>query len=114
MESHPVVRNFPYCPAHVPDLVRYGSKPRREIARNPALEKKDRERPPFISASCPLPPSIRLLWAIYPRMSGPKGWTTKTCRRPTYCRTCVPRPQFSLPLHQSCLSQGRPERVSLV
>lgn len=40
MVSYPVVRNFSYCLAHVPDLVRYGSKPRREIGRDPAIEKK--------------------------------------------------------------------------
>lgn len=40
MVSYPVIRNFSYCLAHVPDLVRYGSKPRREIAKDPAIEKK--------------------------------------------------------------------------
>lgn len=29
--SNPVIRDCAYCLAHVPDLVRYGSKPRREI-----------------------------------------------------------------------------------
>ncbi len=38
MASYPVIRNCSYCLAHVPDLVRYGSKPRREIARNSAVE----------------------------------------------------------------------------
>jgi hypothetical protein len=40
MTSYPVIKNFSYCLAHVPDLVRYGSKPRREIAKDPAIEKK--------------------------------------------------------------------------
>ncbi|MGW8161989.1 MAG: DUF5940 domain-containing protein, partial [Desulfobulbales bacterium] len=34
MKSSPVIKNFSYCLVHVPDLVCYGSKPRREIARN--------------------------------------------------------------------------------
>ena len=38
MALYPVIRNCSYCLAHVPDLVRYGSKPRREIANNPAVE----------------------------------------------------------------------------
>lgn len=37
MASYPVIRNCSYCLAHVPELIRYGSKPRREIARNPAV-----------------------------------------------------------------------------
>ena len=37
MSSNPVVRNTAYCLAHVPDLVRYGSKPRREIEKDPGL-----------------------------------------------------------------------------
>ncbi|MBW2414725.1 MAG: glycine reductase [Deltaproteobacteria bacterium] len=32
MPSRAVVRNAAFCLAHVPDLVRYGSKPRRELA----------------------------------------------------------------------------------
>ena len=38
MSHFPVVKNCAYCLVHVPDLVRYGSKPRREIARDPATE----------------------------------------------------------------------------
>ncbi len=37
MTKQVVISNFSYCLAHVPDLVRYGSKPRREINNNPAL-----------------------------------------------------------------------------
>lgn len=40
MASYPVIRNCSYCLAHVPDLLRYGSKPRREIAKNPDIEHK--------------------------------------------------------------------------
>ena len=34
MNANPVVRNYAYCLAHVPDLVQFGSKPRREIGNN--------------------------------------------------------------------------------
>ncbi len=37
MPSWPVIKSVAYCLAHVPDLVRYGSKPRRELARAPEL-----------------------------------------------------------------------------
>ncbi len=40
MSRYPVIRNFSYCLAHVPDLVRYGSKPRREIAADGAVGSK--------------------------------------------------------------------------
>ncbi|WP_035247060.1 glycine/sarcosine/betaine reductase complex component C subunit beta [Desulfogranum mediterraneum] len=40
MGTHPVIKNFSYCLAQVPDLVRYGSKPRRDIARDQGLEEK--------------------------------------------------------------------------
>ena len=36
MGSSPVIKNCSYCLAHVPDLVRYGSKPRREILLEPS------------------------------------------------------------------------------
>jgi betaine reductase len=35
----PVVKNYAYCLIHTPDLVRYGSKPRREIGKNKETEK---------------------------------------------------------------------------
>jgi betaine reductase len=37
MASSPVIKNCAYCLAHVPDLVQYGSKPRREIAQNSTI-----------------------------------------------------------------------------
>jgi len=40
MPSYPVIKSAAYCLAHVPDLVRYGSKPRRELARQPELATK--------------------------------------------------------------------------
>lgn len=36
-DANPVVRNAAYCLAHVPEWVRFGSKPRREIRRNPGV-----------------------------------------------------------------------------
>ena len=37
MSCHPVIKNAAYCLAHVPDLVRYGSKPRRECCKKPTF-----------------------------------------------------------------------------
>ena len=36
--TNPVIRDCAQCLVHVPDLVVYGSKPRREIAQDPAVE----------------------------------------------------------------------------
>ncbi|MBW2466222.1 MAG: glycine reductase, partial [Deltaproteobacteria bacterium] len=36
-KHYPVVKNCSYCLIHVPDLVRYGSKPQRELNRSPAI-----------------------------------------------------------------------------
>ena len=36
--SNPVIKEFAYSMAHVPDLVRYGSKPRREISKDASVE----------------------------------------------------------------------------
>lgn len=38
MTIQPVISNAAYCLVHVPDLVRYGSKPRREIAKDARFE----------------------------------------------------------------------------
>jgi betaine reductase len=38
MITKPVISSAAYCLAHAPDLVRYGSKPRRELARDSSLE----------------------------------------------------------------------------
>ncbi len=35
--ANPVLRNTAYCLAHVPEWVRFGSKPRRELRRDPTL-----------------------------------------------------------------------------
>ena len=37
MENNPVIKSCYYALCHTPDLVRYGSKPRRELALDPAL-----------------------------------------------------------------------------
>ncbi len=38
--ANPVIRNCAQCLVHVPDLVVYGSKPRREILQDPAVEQR--------------------------------------------------------------------------
>jgi glycine/sarcosine/betaine reductase complex component C subunit beta len=37
MVTSAVIKNYSYCLAHVPDLVQYGSKPRREIRQNSCI-----------------------------------------------------------------------------
>ena len=37
MITSPVIKNCSYCLVHAPDLVQFGSKPRREITQNPAI-----------------------------------------------------------------------------
>jgi len=39
MGSTPVIKNCSYCLVHVPDLVQYGSKPRRQIQQNPTISR---------------------------------------------------------------------------
>lgn len=43
MSANPVIKNFSYCLAHVPDLVCYGSKPRREIIKDGTLKNRMRD-----------------------------------------------------------------------
>ncbi|MBI4836975.1 MAG: glycine reductase [Candidatus Portnoybacteria bacterium] len=38
MSENPVVKNYAYCLIHTPDFMRYGSKPRREIAKDRTKE----------------------------------------------------------------------------
>ena len=62
----PVIQGVRYFLAHTPGLVRHGSKPAREIARNPALlqELTCHLRP--YEAAARYPPNQAFLGAIYP------------------------------------------------
>jgi len=40
VNEEPVIRNFSFCLVHTPDLVRFGAKPRRELAAKPELADK--------------------------------------------------------------------------
>lgn len=64
--KRPVIQGVRYFLAHTPGLVRYGSKPAREIAKNPALlaEIASHLRP-YESAAI-YPPNQAFLGAIYP------------------------------------------------
>ena len=42
--GNPVIRNCSHCLVHVPDLVRYGSKPRRETLKDPSTDGRLAER----------------------------------------------------------------------
>ncbi len=76
MVSYPVIKNCSYCLAHVPDLIRYGSKPRREIAKNPHIEQKlVRSLRSFSAAAC-YPPNQTFLGNCSPERLAeiPRPW----------------------------------------
>jgi betaine reductase len=66
LKNQPVIRRVRYFLAHTPGLVRHGSKPAREIARDPALALRiaDHLRP--YEAAVSYPPNQAFLGGIYP------------------------------------------------
>ena len=62
----PVVRGVRYVLAHTPGLVRYGSKPAREIAREPGLLASISAHLRSYAAAMAYPPNRAFLGAIYP------------------------------------------------
>lgn len=53
----PVVKAVSYFLAHTPDLVRYGSKPEREIRKNPKLNEKISSHLRTFNEACAYPPN---------------------------------------------------------
>ena len=68
-----------YSLAHVPDLVRYGSKPLREIRAHPALADQLKEKLRDFSAAVPYAPHQAYIGNIAPERLGdlPKPWYEK-------------------------------------
>lgn len=62
----PVIRNAAYCLAHAPELVRYGSKPRREIARDPSFGERLSAALRPISAAVSYPPNQTFIGNLSP------------------------------------------------
>lgn len=64
--KHPVIRGVRYFLAHAPGLVRYGSKPSREIARDPSLLGEITEHLRGYSDAMAYPPNRVFLGGLYP------------------------------------------------
>jgi glycine/sarcosine/betaine reductase complex component C subunit beta len=64
--TQPVVRGVRYFLAHTPGLVRYGSKPARELTKNPALVTAVSGHLRPYEAAVAYPPNQAFLGAIYP------------------------------------------------
>jgi hypothetical protein len=76
MNHYPVVKNCAYCLIHVPDLVRYGSKPQRELVLSPAIatELQSHLRP--FSKAVAYPPNQTFIGNISPELLSaiPRPW----------------------------------------
>ncbi len=65
-KKNPVIRGVRYFLAHTPGLVRYGSKPSREIARDPTLAQRILSRLRPYDAALSYPPNQAFLGSLYP------------------------------------------------
>ncbi len=76
VSSNPVVRNAASCLAHVPEWVRYGSKPRREIARDATLGERLGDAARSFAEAVSYPPNRAYLGALAPEalVSIPRPW----------------------------------------
>ncbi len=74
--TNPVVRRAAYCLAHVPEWVRFGSKPRREIRRDGSLEAEIDKRLRAFPQAVSYPPHQVYLGALTPRALAnlPRPW----------------------------------------
>ena len=57
MSVNPVIRSASYCLVHAPELVRYGSKPWREIAKDPSFEQRLTQQLRTFEAAAAYPPN---------------------------------------------------------
>ena len=78
MNTNPVIKNFSYCLAHVPDLVRYGSKPRREISKDRTVEQSLKAVLRSYAAAVSYPPNQVFIGNLAPEelASIPRPWFT--------------------------------------
>ncbi|MGV1100845.1 glycine/sarcosine/betaine reductase complex component C subunit beta [Thiovibrio sp. JS02] len=81
MNHFQVLKNVAYCLAHVPELVCHGSKPRREISRDPGLENAIRAHLRGYAQAVCYPPNQTFLGNLRPEALAnlPRPWFTKTC-----------------------------------
>ena len=74
--TNPVIRRAAYCLAHVPDLVRYGSKPSREIALAPSFDARLTRSLRGFEAARRYPPNQTFIGNLSPEALGalPRPW----------------------------------------
>ncbi len=96
MSQTPVIKNSAYCLVHVPDLVRYGSKPRREIAKTADVSGAISRRLRPYSSSVSYPPNQTFIGNLTPE-------ELKHIPRPWYERetTCSSIGPFGIILDQT-------------
>jgi betaine reductase len=82
-EGNPVIRNCAQCLVHVPDLVPYGSKPRREIAKDPATEARLVEALRSYVDAAAYPPNQTFIGNLTPeQLAGiPRPWYDQADKR---------------------------------
>ena len=66
----PVIRNCAFCLVHAPDLVRYGSKPRRELGTNPSLAGRLEGALRSYAAAVAYPPNQTFIGNLSPQQLG--------------------------------------------
>jgi len=78
MSRFPVVKNCAYCLVHVPDLVRYGSKPQRELAKDEGLEVRLTAKLRSYAEAVAYPPHQTFIGNLTPDQLGalPRPWYT--------------------------------------
>jgi betaine reductase len=79
--DNPVIRNCAFCLVHAPDLVRYGSKPRRELEADPSLADRLDGALRSYAAAVEYPPNQTFIGNLSPQQLGqiPKPWFTGEC-----------------------------------
>jgi len=77
--DNPVIRNCAFCLVHVPDLVRYGSKPRRELEADPSLADRLDGALRSYEAGVGYPPNQTFIGNLSPQQLGqiPRPWFTR-------------------------------------
>jgi betaine reductase len=76
MSNNPVVKNCAYCLIHVPGLVRYGSKPRREILKDAAVGNRLHEAQRSFEQAVAYPPNQTFIGNLSPEQlaATPRPW----------------------------------------
>ncbi|MDH3739780.1 MAG: glycine/sarcosine/betaine reductase complex component C subunit beta [Alphaproteobacteria bacterium] len=77
---NPVIRNTAQCLVHVPDLVVYGSKPRREILKEPGTEQRLKKSSRSFDAAVRYPPNQTYIGNLTPDQlaATPRPWYAAT------------------------------------